>query len=392
MTQSTLPAQATTQRLPLTPAVFYFFWFTALGTYFPFVSLYYFERGLDLTQIGYLLSLSGFAQLLAGPGWGVLADAFRLHRFLLPLAIVGVLIPAALIGGVTDFGIILILAAIVAIFSVPIAPLSDAATLALLGERRDRYGSLRVWGAIGWGVSTVVAGFLVQQFGLHIIFLMYPLVGCLACVAAIMLPKASFVSTNLLVAARTLIRDLRWMRFVVCILFIGFASALMHGFLSIYFAELGAGRDQIGLAYTIASISELPVMVVASIVLRRWGAWPLLFCGGLAYALRLGIYATTSDVNIALAAQLLHGLCFGAIWIAGVHEAQRLAPAGLAATAQSLFGTAMYGVAAILSNLVGGVIYQQAGHSVLFGTAACLALVGALGFLIPIAEPQPSSR
>jgi MFS transporter, PPP family, 3-phenylpropionic acid transporter len=383
------PSVAATQRLPLIPRLFYFAWFTAIGAYSPFITLYYRERGLDLSQIGYLLALPGFAQLLAGPLWGLLADSFRLHRFLLPVAIVGAVIPAALIGGIQDFGIILILAAFAAIFMVPIAPLSDAASLELLGERRDRYGSLRVWGAIGWGLSTVVSGVIVANLGLDIIFWLYPLVGFFALMAALMLPKVQFVSTNTFAAARSLIRDLRWVRFVVCMLLIGVSSSLMHGFLSIYFAELGAGRDQIGLAYTIASLSEMPVMVIATRVLYRWGAKPLLLCGGLAYGLRLAIFALTSDPNIALAAQLLHGFCFGAIWVAGVHEAQRLAPPGLAATAQSLLSTAMYGVAVVLANLVGGMIYQQTGYATLFGAASALAILGAFGFLIPIAEPKP---
>jgi PPP family 3-phenylpropionic acid transporter len=142
----------------------------------------------------------------------------------------------------------------------------------------------------------------------------------------------------------------------------------------------------------LASLSEMPVMVLATIVLRRWGAKPLLVCAGLAYAVRLMIYAIFPDPTIVLAAQLLHGLCFGALWIAGVHEAQRLAPAGLAATSQSLLGTTTFGVAVVLANLVGGRIYQNAGSATLFGTAAALALLGALGFLLPIGKKETTQN
>ncbi len=375
-------------RLPIVPRLFYFAWYITVGVYYPFITLYYRERGLDFTQIGYILALPGIAQMIAGPLWGLLADTLRLHRILLPIAIVGTVIPAALIGGFHDFTPILLLATLTAVFSIQIAPLSDTATLALLGERRAQYGSLRVWGAVGWGISTVVAGVIVERMGLSVIFWIYPVFGFLTFLAALALPKVPFTTAASLAAVRMFLRDARWVRYMACVLLIGSASALMNGFLSIYLSELGAGRDQVGLAYMIASLSEMPVMVLATIVLRRWGAKPLLVCAGLSYAVRLMIYAIFPDPTIVLAAQLLHGFCFGALWIAGVHEAQRLAPPGLAATSQSLFGTTTFGVAVVLANLVGGRIYQNAGSATLFGTAAALALLGALGFLLPIGKEE----
>jgi PPP family 3-phenylpropionic acid transporter len=375
----------------LTPKVFYFFWFTALGVYAPFITLYYQKRGLDLSQIGLLLALPGITQIVAGPLWGLLADALHLHRKLLPLVIIGTIIPITLIGVLDSFWPILLLAACSAIFSVPIAALSDTATLTLLGERREQYGAQRVWGAIGWGLSSIISGVIVRQFGLGIMFWIFPVVGCGAVLASLRLPGAELVDSHVLGTARSLLRDTRWIRFLFCSLLIGCSASLMHGFLSIYLAQLGAGTDQIGLAYTIASISEMPVMALAPLVLRRWGARPLLVCAGLAYALRLTIYILAPSPEWALGAQLLHGFCFAAMWTAGVHEAQRLALPGLAATAQSLFSTALFGVAVVIANTIGGVIYQNMGSTVLFASAAVLALIGAVGFMLPFEERKPVS-
>jgi MFS transporter, PPP family, 3-phenylpropionic acid transporter len=376
----------------LTPKLLYFTWYMTIGSFMPFVTIYYRDQGLDLSQIGLLLAFSGISQIVAGPLWGLLADALRLHRILLPLAIIGTVVPGALIGVTNEFALILALAACSSIFSVPVSPLSDSATLQLLGDRRDLYGAQRMWGAVGWGASTVVAGVVVERMGLPVIFWAYPLLGIVAAVVSLRLPKATYEPADVRAAARAAIRDPRWIRLLVCALLIGCAGAQMHGFLSIYLTELGAGKDQIGLAYTIASISEMPVMMLAVVVLRRWGARPLFVCAGLAYAVRLAIYALFPDPMVALAAQLLHGFCFASVWTAGVHEAQRLAPPGLAATAQSLFNTSIFGVAVILANSIGGVIYQSAGYPVLFGVAALLALAGGLGFLIPIGEDQPAPQ
>jgi MFS transporter, PPP family, 3-phenylpropionic acid transporter len=376
----------------LTPKLLYFTWYLTLGSFAPFVTIYYRERGLDLSQIGLLLALSGMSQIVAGPLWGLLADTLRLHRILLPLAILGTVVSGAFLGTTNDFVLILALAACSSVFSVPVGPLSDSATLQLLGERRDLYGAQRMWGAVGWGVSTVLAGLIIERLGLPVIFYIYPLLGLVAILVALRLPQATYVPTDVRAAARAALRDPRWIRLLVCTVLIGCAGAQMHGFLSIYMTELGAGKDQIGLAYTIASVSELPVMMIAVVVLRRWGARPLFVCAGVAYALRLSIYAIFPDPTVALLAQLLHGLCFATVWVAGVHEAQRLAPPGLDATAQSLFNTSIFGVAVILANSIGGVVYQSFGYPVLFGVAALLALAGGLGYLMPVGEDQAATQ
>jgi MFS transporter, PPP family, 3-phenylpropionic acid transporter len=365
----------------LAPRLFYFFWFVALGSAMPFIVLYYRDVGLDPAQIGVLLALGGVMQIVAGPLWGVLADALRLPR-LLPAVIVGTLIPVALLGQATSFVPIFVLALVQSLFNVAVSPLADSATLAMLGDERERYGALRVWGAVGWGVSTVAAGWLVDRLGLSVIFWAYPLTGLLAALAALGMPRAQIPPVaGLARSAGLLLRDRRWLRFLASALLIGCSGALVHGFLSLYLEDLGANAEQIGLAYLVASVSELPVMALSPLVLRRWGARPLLVTAGLAYAVRMAIFAAAPGPGWVLGAQLLHGLCFAAMWTGGVVEAQRLAPPGLEATAQSLFGMATFGLAVVLANLIGGVVYRDYGFGALFGAAAVLALVGALGMV-----------
>jgi MFS transporter, PPP family, 3-phenylpropionic acid transporter len=365
----------------LPPTLFYFCWFAAMGFYIPYVSLYYRAAGLDLAQIGLLVALPGLLQIIATPLWGLIADGLQIHRVLLPLAVAGTLLPVLLTGRTGSFELLLALVAILALFTAPVTPLADSATLALLGDQRSRYGALRMWGAVGWGLSTLAAGTLVQRLGLAIVFPSYALIGALAVVIAVFLPRASLPKVDLRSAALTMARDVRWARFLGCIFLIGGCNAMINGFLSLYLQDLGAGGEQIGLAFVIASISELPVLMFAPLVLRRWGARPLLIGAGLLYALRAGIYVVAPSLGWALAAQVLHGPCFAALWTGGVEEAQRLAPKGMEVTAQSLFGTMFFGVAAVIASVIAGWIYRDLGSGALFSIGSLLALLGALSML-----------
>ncbi len=363
--------------LLIAPKAFYFFWFVALGSFMPFITLHYRNIGLDLAQIGVLLSLGGILQIVS-PVWGLFADALRLRRLLLPVVIVGAIAPAVFLGVTSDFWLIFALVTLMSLFFAPVAPLADSATLAALGNARERYGSQRVWGAVGWGLSTIAFGWAVQRMGLGLIFWVYPIAGALAALAALAMPRAELVIINTAQAARRLLRDGRWARFLAGAMLIGCSGALMHGFFSLYMEDLGAGGEQIGLAYTIASLSELPVMALSAFAIRRWGSRWLIVAAGVVYAIRMLLYWAAPTPEWALAIQLLHGLCFASLWTSGVVEAQRLAPPGLEATAQSLFGMAVFGVAVALANAMGGVIYRDYGYGALFGAAALVAALGAI--------------
>jgi PPP family 3-phenylpropionic acid transporter len=358
--------------------LFYFSWFAAFGMFMPYIGLYYRQVGLDLAQIGLLVALPGLLQILATPVWGMLADALRIHRVLLPLAVAGTLVPVLLIGRTASFELLLVLVAVLAIFTAPVTALADSATLGMLGADRSRYGGQRVWGAVGWGLSTLSAGALVERLGLPIMFPSYLLIGALAAGVAMFLPRASVPRVDLRAAAGTLIRDPRWARFLGCIFLIGCCNSAINGFLALYLQDLGASGERIGLAIAVASVSELPVMALAPAVLRRWGAPPLLICAGLLYAVRTAAYAVAPNLGWALAAQILHGPCFAALWTGGVDQAHRLAPTGLEVTAQSLFGTLFFGVATAIASSVGGQIYRDLGYGALFGASSVAALLGAL--------------
>lgn len=381
------------QRFLLAPKLFYFAWFAALGAFSPFVVLYYRSVGLDEAQIGQLNAITGVLTIAAAPLWGLLADALRLHRLLLPLGVAGTLLPVFLIGQSAAPLTIMALVATVALFSSPVSPLADSATLALLGEHSSGYGAQRMWGAVGWMVSTLVFGWLISRTGLWLSFPSYVALGAVAAVAGWLLPASELPRVDLRPALAAIVRNRRWGFFLGSILLIGFCNTGTHAFLSLYLQDLGASDQQIGLAVSVGSLTELPVMALAPLVLRRWGARPLLILAGTLYAVRVILYALAPSFGWALAAQLLHGPCFAALWTGGVEEARRLAPRGLESTAQSLFGTMFFGIATAIASATGGVLYRDYGYATLFAVGAAAALLGTLGLLLgmrgqPVSQPE----
>ncbi|HLV36898.1 MAG TPA: MFS transporter, partial [Spirillospora sp.] len=134
-------------------AAVYFFYFAAGGSLVPYLNLYYQTIGMSKQQIGVLIASTTLTAVVAAPVWSVLADAFRLHRYLLPLATFGTLGPVALLAQSTEFTVLWLLVVLYALFNGSIVALADNAVLSLLGEDRAAYGKLRLWGAVGFGMA-----------------------------------------------------------------------------------------------------------------------------------------------------------------------------------------------------------------------------------------------
>jgi PPP family 3-phenylpropionic acid transporter len=108
---------------------------------------------------------------------------------------------------------------------------------------------------------------------------------------------------------------------------------------------------------------------------------------------RLLLYAVSGSPALVVFIQLLNGLSFPAMWMAGVAYADENAPAGMGATAQGMFGAMVMGFGAAVGGFVGGPLLENMGGRglyLVFGVVV-LAIVGfaALMRKRPLKEQTP---
>jgi len=133
-----------------------------VGSLLPFLVLYYEQLGLTGQQIGLIMGVAPLVTMLSAALWGGIADATQQHQRVLLVTLSGVIltIPAFLI---TDqLAGLLLVVVVLGFFNAPIMPLIDNAVLGLLGSQSHRYGKIRLWGAIGFGISPPIVGYLVE--------------------------------------------------------------------------------------------------------------------------------------------------------------------------------------------------------------------------------------
>ncbi len=144
-----------------------------------------------------------------------------------------------------------------------------------------------------------------------------------------------------------------------------------------------------GWALTVSTLSELPFMFFSYLLLRRLKARGLFLLAIAMTGIRSLLYAFIGSPDGIIAIQLMHGLTFAAMWVAGVTYASENAPEGLASTAQGVFGSTLMGFGSAAGSLLGGTLIGRYGPARMYGMIGAGLLVGLVLFLLVERTFQP---
>ena len=376
----------------LKPKLFYFLYFWGLSALFPYFALYYESLGLTGPQVGILMALTPLVTLVGAPLWSGLADATRRHKAILLIATVGTMAGAWGLLQADTFSTLLPLVVLYALFMAPILPLMDSTVLALLGDRREAFGRQRTLGSLGPALAGPLITALTGRFGLRV-----PFYGFIAAFAGLTVLIASMpirggeTGAPFWQGLGQLIRTPRLARFlfIVFLGMMGYATKLT--FLYVRLDELGAPESLLGFALLMGTVGELPILLASGRLMRKWGAQGLLTASLAAMVIMLLTYSWVRVPGLMLAGELLHGLAYSGMTVAGVAYADAVAPPGMAATTQGLFNAVFGGIAIASGTFAGSLVRDRWGSPAMFRAAGLVALAG-LGLFVLTRERGSEKR
>ena len=365
----------------LSPSLLFFFYFAATGSVTPFLNVFYQDKGLSIPQISILGALPMGLTLLAAPVWAGIADYFGLHRKILPL-IMFLSIPfMVLIGFFNTFWTLLVVVILYGICSSPIMSLSDNSVLSFLGSERSRYGHLRLWGSIGWGLSGWLTGVFMECMGPTVAFTAFVILMALGGWMAMQMPEPDLEKgdpywTNL----GKVIRDNRWISFLLGSFLAGTAFMFISNYFFIFLKDLGAPSGLQGLTVASSIILELPFFIFSANLIKKVSARGLILFSFIVLILRLLLSSLLKNPYWGVLVNMLHGPFYSTFWAGAVNYARDIAPRGLGASAQALFAASFFGLGGVMGALLGGVLFEQFSPSVMFQVGAGLTLIGLILF------------
>lgn len=374
--------------------LFYFLNFATVGAFFPWYPPLLAERGFSPALIGTALATGSIARMVFTPFWGYLADRWHARREIMSGC---TLLAAACLAGTAlarsqpaTLGWIFLYG----FFVVPIFPLAEAATFALLGERAERYGRIRLWGSLGFIVTSQGLGLLVRPLGLGAVPWVAAGFMALAGAVALALPGREAGRAEALAAAGpgpppapdaaghslgALRAALPWRALLVVFVAAALGQAA-HGpyydFFTLQMEARGIAPWTIGSLWTLGVAAEVALMAVGHRVLARLG-----LASGLRWALALGglrwaLFALAPPLPLVVAGQLLHAASFGLLHLATVSLTDRLTPPGRKALGQTLVSMWAYGLGGGAGLLLAGQWRAPLGDAGLYAAAAAACALG----------------
>lgn len=373
-----------------------FFFFAGVAFVGPFAVLYYQSLGFSGAQIGLLTGLTPLITLASAPLWTGLADTTNRHRFILSLTLLASAVGFFLFPFLRSFLAILSLAVAINVFFAPIVSFTDSATMFMLGDKKEMYGRVRVGGTIGFGLAAILAGELVENYGLKMAFWGGSAMLFLGLLVSQKLAhNQSQERTAFRHGARSLLQNRQWVLFLILAFAGGLNVASTNNYFLSYLKELGVKESIMGLALMMGTLAEIPILFYGNHLLKRFQPYKLVTLTVMLSGIRLLLFAAISTPWLIFPVQLLNGLGYPAMWLAGVAYADQSAPPGLSATAQGLFGAMVGGFGIAVGGLCGGLLldtigsrgmYLVFGMTILF-TVVMVMVLGKRPYL----QPKPAA-
>ena len=391
--------QSPTQRDLWMLRLYYFTMVGGGGFVSPFLNIFFAGQGLDGVKIGVITAIGSVVGLVAAPMWTRFSVQNKHPLRLLQISLILTAIVTIGLSLQSVFFWLSFFFALRVLAGIGAAPISDSMTLRVTEALQVGFGSVRVWGSLGWAVIVLFTGWLNQNTSLRsgfygFGFAMVASVLLLTQVRAERLPAAAAQRFTRIATAGFKETALRiWhnrplVGLGIMLVMIGLANTGVTQFENIYLTQLGAQAGLVGVASMASSVIEIPGMLWADRMVRLHSpARMLVISLGLNCLMRAAVFLVPSVATI-IAAKAAGGIAFSFYTVALIKYIGERTAENETATALAIFTVTLPGIVSISAAPVSGYFFDLVGARWLYVAAALGYILG--GLVLRVAQPRPS--
>ena len=359
-------------------ALAYFGFFAYLGSAGPWLTTYQRQLGFDQTTAGNLMAVFTPQAFVGGRSAARRADALRgrrkLQRNLSIVAAVASLFWLFVDQPWMALCVVIVQGACIG----PQIPMLDGATIDALGPERRRYGRVRVWGSIAWGVATLVIGMVRELDPTAMAIIPLSMAGWLlafhACTWRLPDTQSPVRSSKPRLDLAAAFRSPPFVALMLASLLHGIAFSNYEHFSARTFEDLGVSPLGVSAILLVGIFFESLVFWVAPRLLNRWSAITLATVALLTTAARWWVTPHISSFSGFALLQPTHAFTFALWYIAAMHLVSRLVTDEVRTTGQTLQFTA-FAIGMAVGVAAGGAIRDAQGITTAFHHAALVDLL-----------------
>lgn len=224
------------------------------------------------------------------------------------------------------FTILLVLVVVGEFLEAPSTTLADASLLEHLGEERRYYGKQRLWGSLGFGLSSFFVGVLLERSRHVVCGDQYTDYMICFCVFALLMLGTLFISTTFKFKYKetdtkhasvfSALCNIHYGSCLAAACFMGVGHGMSHSFLNWFLEDLGATKTLMGVAVICRSTFDLLTFFLAGSLIKAVGQIKIMICALISYGIAFTLYSLLNNPWWVLPIEMLVGCTYAASWSA----------------------------------------------------------------------------
>ena len=396
-------------------SLYYALLFGSIGAVAPFAALWMDHAGIQASMIGAIVAAPSVAMLLTTLALGRWADGLTDRRQAIIAGNWIILLVHGILFLTVDARVVLMVWLVAGIAMYAKVPITDASALSMTRKLGTDYARIRMFGSIGYVLMLTLAGYLYERLGIGIFVTGMLLANTLRLLAAYQLPhlpralsislssseslsesssesssKSSSISSSIpssMLKKTSLAEPVGSPLYQPGILLTLLGSAMInasHAMVNTYgillWTQQGLSESLASQAVGLGVVVEVALMWWFKSLTRNVSARACLLVAATCGLLRWSLLASEPSLALIFAAQALHGITFGAMFLASASFISRRVPDESAARGQSLLAIMTTACMAI-ATFGSGQLFDAWGGSLYWVMAlmCCLAML-CIGF------------
>lgn len=305
-------------------------------------TMYIINSGYTKLEISVTVTIMTFVALIGQNILGYLADKLRhVKKILLSSISVGVIIAIALIFAKQHWQIS-VLIFLWGFFLYGTVPLSEAWCIGILSKsgEQSNFGKIRGFGSIGYGLSGVMLGFILQKSGWSFYYWYILISVCFTLITILIIREADGIALYKGVGGRrddtgnisfreafNEIVKIKPLRSVIFVIFLyNFVVKGIYSYLGILVSDMGGGPLSLGFTYLCDAGPEIITFFLTSWLLSKFNSKWLIFASFVLQIARLSLILVFNSSLAIILLGILSGFAYGMLASAYKTYIYELAP------------------------------------------------------------------
>jgi MFS transporter, PPP family, 3-phenylpropionic acid transporter len=366
--------------------LFTFFMYGTYGLFTPFLPIYFQEAGFTTLQIGLLLSVGPVMAVLANPFWGFVSDRLQNMKLILIILLSGNLLTSQIVFELDWF--VAVFASILAyyFFQSALSSMNNTMIFQSIEKTDYKFGAFRMYGSLGFAVTALAAGPIIQWAGIAEIGRVYglSLIATIA-IAAFLQSKKKRKKTKREASPqlRDLFRNLPFVLFLMSSMLIFIPNSINSVYIALYIQNLGGSEVSVGWSWFLAAILEVPVFLLLDRYLPRskvvmTGA---LIVTAVLFGLRWLLMGIAMEPMHILLVQLLHSITFGTYMYIAAQMCEYMVGERQRASSQAMYALVQGALSNSLGAVIGGLMFDTVGAHRMYFMGVIITAIGLGGIV-----------